>query len=102
MATWCQREETPDHPLSEKDKKDLQFLYDEWAHPYFISIEEYKRIIEVGASLCFAALRPPGDVPVRFAKVQQYYGCHLFLGHVSSRSSSSFRYNMLDMGRTCL
>lgn len=62
VATWCQREETADHPLSEKDKKDLQFLYDEWAHPYFISIEEYKRIIEVGGSQCTVTLRPMRDV----------------------------------------
>ena len=26
------------------EKKKLQFLYDEWAHPYFISIEEYERL----------------------------------------------------------
>jgi hypothetical protein len=50
LATWCQREETPEHPLTAKDKSDLQYLYDEWAHPYFISIEEYKRILEVRCS----------------------------------------------------
>eukprot|EP00884_Botryococcus_braunii_P011258 jgi/Botrbrau1/20132/Bobra.0173s0034.1 len=46
LATWCQREETPDNPLTETDKNNLQFLYDEWAHPYFISIEAYKRLME--------------------------------------------------------
>jgi hypothetical protein len=47
LATWCQREETPENPFTEKDKAALQFLYDEWAHPYFVSIEEYKRLFEV-------------------------------------------------------
>ena len=47
IATWCQREETPDTPFSEAEKKELQFLYDEWAHPYFISIEEYERLMQV-------------------------------------------------------
>jgi MPBQ/MSBQ methyltransferase len=44
IATWCQREETPQKPFSEDDKARLQFLYDEWAHPYFVSKEEYGRI----------------------------------------------------------
>ena len=47
VATWCQREETPETPFSEAEKKELQFLYDEWAHPYFISIEEYERLMQV-------------------------------------------------------
>ena len=47
IATWCQREETPETPFSEAEKNDLQFLYDEWAHPYFISIEEYERLMQV-------------------------------------------------------
>lgn len=46
IATWCQREETTDNPLSDKDKADLQFLYDEWAHPFFISYEEYGRLLQ--------------------------------------------------------
>lgn len=44
IATWCQRDETPENPLTERDRERLQFLYDEWAHPYFISKEEYGRI----------------------------------------------------------
>jgi hypothetical protein len=48
IACWCQREETPDAPLSPKDKEDLQFLYDEWAHPYFISYQEFERLMQVG------------------------------------------------------
>jgi len=46
VATWCQREETPENPLTAEDKDNLQFLYDEWAHPHFISYEEYGRIME--------------------------------------------------------
>jgi len=45
MATWCQRDDRQ-VPFSEKDKRDLLFLYREWSHPYFISIEEYKEIID--------------------------------------------------------
>ncbi|KXZ49093.1 hypothetical protein GPECTOR_23g25 [Gonium pectorale] len=45
IACWCQREETPETPFSAQDKEDLQFLYDEWAHPYFISIEEFGRLM---------------------------------------------------------
>ncbi|GAX75873.1 hypothetical protein CEUSTIGMA_g3316.t1 [Chlamydomonas eustigma] len=44
IACWCQREETPEKPLTEQEKKELKFLYDEWAHPYFISIEEFERL----------------------------------------------------------
>ncbi|CAL5227341.1 g10286 [Coccomyxa viridis] len=46
IATWCQREETPDRPFTPKDKAALQFLYDEWAHPYFVSVQEYGRLLE--------------------------------------------------------
>ena len=42
IACWCQREETPATAFTEQDKADLKFLYDEWAHPFFISIEEFK------------------------------------------------------------
>ena len=45
MATWCQRDDR-EVPFSEKDKRDLRFLYEEWTHPYFISIESYKELID--------------------------------------------------------
>jgi len=45
VATWCQREETPATPFSDEDKINLHFLYEEWAHPYFVSKEEYARIM---------------------------------------------------------
>lgn len=45
MATWCQRDDRQ-VPFDEKDKRDLRFLYEEWTHPYFISIEKYAEIID--------------------------------------------------------
>lgn len=56
IATWCQREETPDTPFSENDKERLRFLYEEWAHPYFVSKEEYGRIMEGTGQLNNVAL----------------------------------------------
>jgi len=47
IACWCQREETPDKPFTDKERQELQFLYDEWAHPYFISIQEFERLMRV-------------------------------------------------------
>ena len=29
-----------------QERRMLDFLYSEWTHPYFISIEEYKRLLE--------------------------------------------------------
>lgn len=49
IACWCQREETPETPLSKDEKDRLQFLYDEWAHPYFISNLHFGRLMEVGS-----------------------------------------------------
>lgn len=45
MATWCQRDDR-EVPFDEKDKRDLRFLYEEWTHPYFISIDKYREIID--------------------------------------------------------
>lgn len=45
MATWCQRDDKV-VPFSAKDNRDLRFLYEEWTHPYFISIEKYKEITD--------------------------------------------------------
>eukprot|EP00931_Biecheleriopsis_adriatica_P103744 TRINITY_DN78538_c0_g1_i1.p1 TRINITY_DN78538_c0_g1~~TRINITY_DN78538_c0_g1_i1.p1 ORF type:complete len:463 (+),score=51.04 TRINITY_DN78538_c0_g1_i1:72-1391(+) len=44
VATWCQRD--PEPPFSEKDKQDLKFVYEEWSHPYFISINDYANIMK--------------------------------------------------------
>jgi len=45
MATWCQRDDRK-IPFSDKDTRDLRFLYEEWTHPYFISIEAYKELVD--------------------------------------------------------
>jgi len=45
IATWCQRETTAATPLTAKEQSDLRFLYEEWSHPYFVSIEEYERML---------------------------------------------------------
>jgi len=44
IATWCQREEPP--AFTPQERKTLDYLYGEWTHPYFVSIEEYARIME--------------------------------------------------------
>lgn len=44
MATWCQRDDS-EVPFDKKEKRDLRFLYEEWTHPYFISIEAYTELI---------------------------------------------------------
>eukprot|EP00775_Hariotina_reticulata_P000164 gene164-349_t len=48
IACWCQREAgvAGAPPLTPKEKSDLQFLYEEWAHPYFISIQEFCRLMQ--------------------------------------------------------
>ena len=45
MACWCQREEGQ-VPFDERDKRDLNFLYEEWTHPYFVSIKAFKDLID--------------------------------------------------------
>ena len=46
IATWCQREaDETTNPFTEDEKKNLQFLYEEWAHPYFVSYEDYERLM---------------------------------------------------------
>ena len=44
IATWCQRSTPP--AFTEEDLVNLDYLYKEWAHPYFISIEEYASLVE--------------------------------------------------------
>jgi hypothetical protein len=36
----------PPPPLHPQERKTLDYLYGEWSHPYFISIEEYGRIMK--------------------------------------------------------
>ena len=42
-------------PFTQKDRDDLQFLYDEWAHPFFISKEEFVRLMDGTGQLQGAA-----------------------------------------------
>jgi hypothetical protein len=54
IACWCQREAgvhgAP--PLSPTEQEELNFLYEEWAHPFFISIQEFCRLMEVRVCVC--------------------------------------------------
>lgn len=45
MAVWCQRDDK-EVPFDKRDKRDLQYLYEEWTHPYFISKEAYAELID--------------------------------------------------------
>eukprot|EP00522_Entomoneis_paludosa_P012931 CAMPEP_0172445948 /NCGR_PEP_ID=MMETSP1065-20121228/5688_1 /TAXON_ID=265537 /ORGANISM="Amphiprora paludosa, Strain CCMP125" /LENGTH=381 /DNA_ID=CAMNT_0013196961 /DNA_START=60 /DNA_END=1205 /DNA_ORIENTATION=+ len=45
MACWSQRDDK-EVPFSKKDKRDLQYLYEEWTHPYFISVQDFKTLID--------------------------------------------------------
>eukprot|EP01038_Epipyxis_sp_PR26KG_P010646 gene10646-14298_t len=44
IATWCQRDEG-NNPFDAQDRRMLDFLYSEWSHPYFISINDYKSLM---------------------------------------------------------
>ena len=44
IATWCQRDNRT-APFTPKEESDLDYLYAEWTHPYFISIEEYAELM---------------------------------------------------------
>lgn len=45
MACWSQRDDSVE-PFSKKDERDLQYLYEEWTHPYFISVNDFKKLID--------------------------------------------------------
>ena len=44
QATWCQRSTPP--AFTDEDLVNLDYLYKEWAHPYFISIEDYASLVK--------------------------------------------------------
>jgi len=49
LACWCQRDADAARgarPLTQDDRANLTFLCEEWAHPYFISIEEFGAMAE--------------------------------------------------------
>lgn len=76
---------------SEDDKVRLQYLYDEWAHPYFVSIEEYERIMKVGGggdwaglgatALCEFANTPPSSLS-RFVLSCKWRGMQLLAHYI--------------------
>lgn len=45
MACWSQRDDS-EVPFTKKDKRDLQYLYEEWTHPFFISIKDWKQLMD--------------------------------------------------------
>mmetsp|Transcript_21875 Transcript_21875/g.36606 ORF Transcript_21875/g.36606 Transcript_21875/m.36606 type:complete len:401 (+) Transcript_21875:105-1307(+) len=45
IATWCQRDEG-NKPFTDEEKRMLNFLYSEWTHPFFISISDYKKLMD--------------------------------------------------------
>jgi MPBQ/MSBQ methyltransferase len=45
MACWCQRDDRQ-VPFAKRDKRDLQFLYEEWTHPYFVSIQTFAKLMD--------------------------------------------------------
>lgn len=50
IATWCQRDEG-NRPFNSFEKQMLQFLYSEWTHPFFISINDYRKLMEGTGSM---------------------------------------------------
>ena len=49
IATWCQRSTPP--AFTDEDLVNLDYLYKEWAHPYFISIEDYASLVDGTTSM---------------------------------------------------
>jgi len=45
MACWCQRDNNT-KPFDERDQRDLRYLYEEWTHPFFVSINTFKELID--------------------------------------------------------
>ena len=45
MACWSQRDDSVE-PFTKRDTRDLNYLYEEWTHPFFISIKEWAKLME--------------------------------------------------------
>jgi len=44
IATWCERDPIP--PFTAEERNTLKFVYEEWSHPYFVSISSYGKLME--------------------------------------------------------
>ncbi|KAF8821477.1 putative tocopherol O-methyltransferase [Cardiosporidium cionae] len=44
VAVWCQRDDL-EHPFLDIEKQKLQYLYDQWSHPPFVSAQKMKEIL---------------------------------------------------------
>lgn len=44
IAVWCERDPVP--TFTNEERTSLKFLYEEWSHPYFISINAFGRLLE--------------------------------------------------------
>lgn len=53
VATWCQRDEG-EKPFTPKEEQKLDFLYSEWTHPHFISIQVRASCVCLGWRRCCA------------------------------------------------
>lgn len=45
MACWSQRDDS-EIPFDTRDQRDLQYLYEEWTHPYFISVKDWAQLMK--------------------------------------------------------
>ena len=45
MACWSQRDNST-IPFDKRDLRDLQYLYEEWTHPFFISVPAWAKLME--------------------------------------------------------
>lgn len=50
VATWCERDPIP--PFTSEERTTLKYVYEEWSHPYFISISAYGKLMEGTGSPC--------------------------------------------------
>ena len=45
MACWCQRDDS-EVPFDKRDQRDLNYLYEEWTHPFFVSIKTFASLVD--------------------------------------------------------
>merc|ERR1719356_2112227 len=44
VATWCERDPVP--PFTAEERTMLKYVYEEWSHPYFVSISKYAEFLK--------------------------------------------------------